>query len=127
MRFRIRKHRIDMDNDETTRWSWLDIPIPFMDYSEKVKASLSLIEFEILKVPVKDQDIFLTEGAKQPFEAIFMSARFSSGSESQENTFGEAACNPLIVILHSGPHSTSLTSFSRTQAFCHHWATTCFM
>lgn len=104
--------RVDTVNDENTRCSWLDIPIPLIDYSEKVKASLSSTEFEILKIPVKDQDFFLTEGAKQPFEAIFVSSRFSGESESQES-----ACKPLIVILHGGPHSTSLTSFSRTQAF----------
>lgn len=112
-----RLSRIDTDNDEKTRWSWLDMPIPFMDYSEKVKASLSSIEFNILKIPVKDQEFLLTEGAKQPFEVIFVSSRFSSESESKENAFREDACNPLIVILHGGPHSTSLTSFSRTQAF----------
>lgn len=46
-------------------------------------------------------------GAKKPFEAIFIS------SKSMRN----GACNPLIVLLHGGPHSVWTTNFSRTSAF----------
>nr|DAD19714.1 TPA_asm: hypothetical protein HUJ06_021177 [Nelumbo nucifera] len=46
-------------------------------------------------------------GAKNPFEAIYVS------SNSQEH----GSCNPVIVILHGGPHSVSVTSFSKPLAF----------
>lgn len=46
-------------------------------------------------------------GASKPIEAIFVSGR----REKNES------CNPLIVVLHGGPHSVSTTGFSRALAF----------
>ena len=44
-------------------------------------------------------------GAAKPFEAIFVSSKKND------------APDPLIVILHGGPHSVSLSSFSKSLAF----------
>lgn len=44
-------------------------------------------------------------GAAKPFEAIFVSSKINVASD------------PLIVVLHGGPHSVSLSSFSKSLAF----------
>lgn len=46
-------------------------------------------------------------GARKPFEAIFVS------SKPDKN----GALDPLLVILHGGPHFVSLTNFSKSWAF----------
>ncbi|XVF66569.1 hypothetical protein PTKIN_Ptkin10aG0047700 [Pterospermum kingtungense] len=86
-------------------WRWLDVPSPIFRCSEKVKSLLSCLQFSILKIPVKDVSDCLTEGAAKPFEAIFVSSNIN------------VAPDPLIVILHGGPHSVSLSSFSKSLAF----------
>lgn len=43
-------------------------------------------------------------GGKLPFEAIFVSCKDSSHS-------------PTVVILHGGPHSVSVSSYSKSSAF----------
>ncbi|KAG6732745.1 acylamino-acid-releasing enzyme isoform X1 [Carya illinoinensis] len=88
-------------------WSWLDVPSPIFKCSEKVISLLSPLQFSIMKIPVKDVSDSLTKGASKPFEAIFVS---SCCKESD-------ACNPLIVVLHGGPHSVSISSFSKSLAF----------
>ncbi|XP_020885858.1 acylamino-acid-releasing enzyme isoform X2 [Arabidopsis lyrata subsp. lyrata] len=47
----------------------------------------------------------LTEGAKKPIEAIYVSC-----SKSEK-------CDPLVVVIHGGPHSLSPTSFSNNLAY----------
>ncbi|PHT38968.1 hypothetical protein CQW23_22541 [Capsicum baccatum] len=44
---------------------------------------------------------------KKPYEAIFAS------SKSKKHD----ACDPLIVVLHGGPHCVSLSSFSKSSSF----------
>lgn len=44
----------------------------------------------------------LLSGAAKPYEAIFVSS---------------TPTNPLIVILHGGPHSVSLASYTKSSAF----------
>ncbi|KAK4783154.1 hypothetical protein SAY86_007528 [Trapa natans] len=83
-------------------WSWLDISNPIFKYSERVEKSLSAIKFSIIKIPVKDSSFCKTKGAARPYEAIFVSSTPTS---------------PLIVILHGGPHSVSLASFTKSSAF----------
>lgn len=51
--------------------------------------------------------MFNITGAKKPFEAIFVSS----------NTKRNDECDPLIVMLHGGPHSVSLSGFSKPLAF----------
>lgn len=46
-------------------------------------------------------------GSGKPYEAIFVSSK----------TKKTDTCDPLIVILHGGPHSVALSSFSKSQAF----------
>ncbi|KAH0634197.1 hypothetical protein KY289_038043 [Solanum tuberosum] len=46
-------------------------------------------------------------GASKPYEAIFAS------SKSKKHD----ACDPMIVVLHGGPHCVSLSSFSKSSAF----------
>ncbi|TYK30175.1 acylamino-acid-releasing enzyme [Cucumis melo var. makuwa] len=88
-------------------WSWLDVSSPVFKCSEKVKNLLSSLQFSTMKIPVKDVSNCLTKGASEPFEAIFVSSKSVKGNE----------LNPLIVNLHGGPHSTSISSFSKSLAF----------
>ncbi|KAG8658648.1 acylamino-acid-releasing enzyme isoform X2 [Manihot esculenta] len=88
-------------------WNWLNISSPIFRCSEKVRSLLSSRQFDILKIPIKDVSTCLTKGSSKPFEAIFVS------SNSKKN----GVCDPLIVMLHGGPHSASLSSFSKSLAF----------
>ncbi|XP_057960226.1 acylamino-acid-releasing enzyme isoform X2 [Malania oleifera] len=91
----------------TTAWNWLDVSIPISKYSEKVKSLLSSLQFSIMKIPVMVAAENITKGASNPFEAIFISSKSKKSDGS----------DPLIVILHGGPHSVSLSSFSKALAF----------
>ncbi|XP_059632429.1 acylamino-acid-releasing enzyme-like isoform X2 [Cornus florida] len=95
------------DASSPASWGWLDVSSPIYKCSEKVKSLLSSRQFSIMKIPVRDVSENLTKGARKPFEAIFVS------SNSKKND----TCEPLIVILHGGPHSVSLTSYSKSLAF----------
>ncbi|XP_038972532.1 acylamino-acid-releasing enzyme 1 isoform X3 [Phoenix dactylifera] len=94
--------------DQSNTWNWLNISSPFVRYSDKVKSFLSSLQFSIMKIPVSDPSEILSKGARKPYEAIFIS--------NKENKI-DGARNPLIVILHGGPHSVSLTSYSKSLAF----------
>ncbi|KAJ8531478.1 hypothetical protein K7X08_026912 [Anisodus acutangulus] len=88
-------------------WSWLDVSSPISRCSEKVTSLMSSRQFSIMRIPVRDISDNLAKGASKPYEAIFVS------SKSQSRNI----CDPLIVVLHGGPHSTSLSSFSKSLAF----------
>ncbi|KDP40266.1 hypothetical protein JCGZ_02264 [Jatropha curcas] len=88
-------------------WSWSDVSSPISRCSEKVRSLLLSRQFDILKIPVKDVSSCLAKGATKPFEVIFVS------SNSEKN----GASDPLIVMLHGGPHSVSVSSFSKSLAF----------
>ncbi|XP_006356048.1 acylamino-acid-releasing enzyme isoform X1 [Solanum tuberosum] len=90
-----------------TSWSWLDISSPISRCSEKVTSLLSSRQFSIMRIPVRDISENLTKGASKPYEAIFVSSKTQSCN----------VCDPLIVVLHGGPHSVSLSSFSKSLAF----------
>ncbi|KAF6173421.1 hypothetical protein GIB67_027116 [Kingdonia uniflora] len=104
---RIKYGCIKEEETANFEWGWLDVSSPISRYSEKVESLLSSLKFNIIKIPVQDASGNLTKGAKQPYEAIFVS--------SDRRTIG--SCDPLIVVLHGGPHSVSLTSFSKSLAF----------
>ncbi|KAK4586245.1 hypothetical protein RGQ29_023433 [Quercus rubra] len=96
--------------EKTTKaaaWSWLDVSSSIFKCSEKVRSLLSSLQFSIMKIPVKNDSDSLTKGASKPFEAIFV----SSNSKKSDT------CDPLIVFLHGGPHTVSLSSFSKSLAF----------
>ncbi|CAJ1966982.1 unnamed protein product [Sphenostylis stenocarpa] len=88
-------------------WSWSDVSNPIFKCSDKVRSLVSSHTFSVMKVPVKDVSESLTKGASQPYEAIFVSSK----------TMKSDACDPLIVVLHGGPHSVSLSSFSKPLAY----------
>ncbi|KAK7279306.1 hypothetical protein RJT34_24354 [Clitoria ternatea] len=88
-------------------WSWSDVSNPIFNCSEKVRSLISSRTFSVTKIPVKDASESLTKGASKPYEAIFVSSK----------TMKSDACDPLIVVLHGGPHSVSLTSFSKSLAY----------
>ncbi|KAJ6689315.1 hypothetical protein OIU85_005692 [Salix viminalis] len=88
-------------------WNWSDVSSPIFGCSAEVSSLLSSRQFTILKIPVKDVSDCLTKGASKPFEAIFVSR------QSKKND----VCDPLIVILHGGPHSVSLSGFAKSHAF----------
>ncbi|CAH9104025.1 unnamed protein product [Cuscuta europaea] len=89
-------------------WSWLDIASPKSSVcSEKVRSLLSSKQFSILKIPVSEVSGSLTKGATNPYEAIFVSSKCKEHNEH----------DPMVVMLHGGPHSVSLSSFSKPLAF----------
>ncbi|KAL0388499.1 UNVERIFIED_CONTAM: Acylamino-acid-releasing enzyme [Sesamum radiatum] len=88
------------------KWSWLDVSNPTSQCSEKVLSLLASLQFDIMKIPVRNVSENLTKGASKPIEAIYVSSK-SRKSDSPD---------PLIVILHGGPHSVSLSSFSKSSA-----------
>ncbi|KAL9319464.1 hypothetical protein ACSQ67_015981 [Phaseolus vulgaris] len=88
-------------------WSWSDVSNPIFKCSDKVRSSISSLTSSIMKIPVKDVSESLTKGASQPFEAIFVSSKTKKSD----------ACDPLIVVLHGGPHSVLLSSFSKPLAY----------
>ncbi|KAM5552912.1 hypothetical protein ABKV19_025241 [Rosa sericea] len=92
---------------KSTAWNWLDVPSPTNECSEKVESLLSSLQFSIMNIPVGDVSDSLTKGAGKPFEAIFVSSR-----TKRSDSF-----DPLIVFLHGGPHTVSLSSFSKSLAF----------
>ncbi|ONK60593.1 uncharacterized protein A4U43_C08F20250 [Asparagus officinalis] len=98
--------------EKENSWHWISVSTPFMGYSEKIKSLLSSQLFSILKIPVKSTSENLPEGAKKTFESIFLySHSEESGSTHQNN------CRPLIILIHGGPHSVTLSSYSKQASF----------
>ncbi|KAK7243155.1 hypothetical protein RIF29_37943 [Crotalaria pallida] len=97
---------IEKANDKN-KWSWSDISNPIFKCSDKVRSLMSSLKFSVMKISVKGASESPTKGASKPFEAIFVSSK----AEKIDT------CDPLIVMLHGGPHSVSLTSFSKSLAF----------
>lgn len=88
-------------------WSWLDVSSPFSRCSEKVRSLLLSLQFSIMTITVKGVSKNPTKGGSKPIEAIFVS------SKSKKHD----VCDPLIVYLHGGPHTTFVSSFSKSWAF----------
>ncbi|GKA42209.1 acylamino-acid-releasing enzyme-like protein isoform X1 [Tanacetum coccineum] len=102
----IKYGSVTKEESQDAIWRWLDVSSPTSESKEKVKSLLSSHQFDILKIPVKNVSENLTKGASKPNEAIFVSSRSK-----------QDACDPMIVILHGGPHGVTLTSFSKTSGF----------
>ncbi|CAA7388034.1 unnamed protein product [Spirodela intermedia] len=100
----------------TLSWNWLDISSPFLQHSEKVRNMLSMHQFSIMKIPIGNSDT-LPKGAQLPMEAIFVSSSNSQSKEPFQVNQKSGSLNPLIVVIHGGPHSVSLTSYSKSLAF----------
>ncbi|XP_030541217.2 acylamino-acid-releasing enzyme-like [Rhodamnia argentea] len=90
----------------SSSWSWLDISSPISKCSKKVEMLLASRQFRLIKIPVEDVSTCTTRGATNDFEAIFVSSKSKNDVP-----------DPLIVILHGGPHSVSTSSFSKSEAF----------
>ncbi|XP_047319226.1 acylamino-acid-releasing enzyme isoform X2 [Impatiens glandulifera] len=88
-------------------WSWDDISSPFSKGSEKVMALLAARQFSVMKIPVPNGSENLSRGANKPFEAMFVSSK----------TNKPGSCDPVIVVLHGGPHTVYLSAFSKSLAF----------
>ncbi|CAN8232120.1 unnamed protein product [Cochlearia groenlandica] len=97
-----------LDSARKPSWQWSNIQRPIFKCSEKVMSGLSSLQFKILKVPIGDVSECLTEGAKKPIEAIYVSS-----SKPKKN----GKCDPLIAVLHGGPHTLAPCSFSKTLAY----------
>ncbi|KAF7146122.1 hypothetical protein RHSIM_Rhsim04G0195100 [Rhododendron simsii] len=97
----------DEGSSTVPSWSWADISSPISRCSEKVRTLLSSLQFSVMKIPVRGVTENLSEGARKPIEAIFVSSKSKKSD----------ACDPLIVMLHGGPHSVSVSSFSKSLAF----------
>ncbi|XP_039690116.1 acylamino-acid-releasing enzyme isoform X3 [Medicago truncatula] len=90
-----------------SEWRWSDVSNPIYKCSDKVRSLLSSLTFSIMKISVKEASENPTKGSCKPYESIFVSSKTKKSD----------ACDPLIVVLHGGPHSVSLSSFSKSQAF----------
>ncbi|KAI0516333.1 hypothetical protein KFK09_009005 [Dendrobium nobile] len=102
---------------EQSSWNWLDVSSPVTRCSDKVRSLLSLNNCSILEVPVKNPSETLSEGAKRPFEVIFISHSSSESEETCKGNKKDAVCGPVIVIIHGGPHSVSSTTYAKSLAF----------
>lgn len=103
--------------EELAKCEWLDVSSPLQGYFDKIKSFLSSHRCTILKIPVSNPSENLPKGAKRPFEAIFVSCSSSKSEEPCKENQNDGACNPVIVMLHGGPHSVSLSSYSKSMAF----------
>ncbi|KAL8265639.1 hypothetical protein R6Q59_002983 [Mikania micrantha] len=102
----IKYGSLKKEESEDVIWHWLDVSSPTSVSAEKVKSLLSSLQLDILKIPVKNVSENLKKGARKPIEAIYVCSK----SKHED-------CDPLIVILHGGPHGVSLSSFSKTLGF----------
>lgn len=91
---------------EARRWTWDEATSPFMASNSKVKSLLQHHSVSILKIPVPSPSADLSDGGKLPLEAIFVSCSCKGSSRS-----------PTVVVLHGGPHSVSVSSYSKSSAF----------
>ncbi|XP_003573923.1 acylamino-acid-releasing enzyme 1 isoform X1 [Brachypodium distachyon] len=90
--------------DKSFQWDWQEISSPFPKPSDKVSSLLADHKFSLLKIPISNPSDKLPDGAKLPFEAIFVSCKDSTSS-------------PTVVVLHGGPHSVYPSSYSKSLAF----------
>lgn len=91
-------------------WLWSEISPPHVEYSDEVELALKATEFEVISIPVVTRGGQpLPEGAKQPFEAIFV----------RRQGFEKAVMepSPLVVVPHGGPHGVTATTFSMPYAY----------
>ncbi|XP_071696534.1 acylamino-acid-releasing enzyme-like isoform X2 [Rutidosis leptorrhynchoides] len=102
----IKYGSLDEVESKDATWRWLDVMKPTSESQEKVKSLLSSLKFDIFKIPVKNGSHNLSKGASKPIEAIYVSSKTKRD-----------ACDPMIVILHGGPHGVSLSSFSKSLGF----------
>lgn len=98
-------------------WSWLDVSNPVAGCSEKVRSLLSSSKCSILEVPVSNSSETRSEGARRPFEAIFISHSSSESEETCQENKKDDARSPLIVVIHGGPHSVFSTTYAKSLAF----------
>ncbi|KAG0579472.1 hypothetical protein M758_4G100500 [Ceratodon purpureus] len=102
-------------------WTWINISVPSLKLTERVNKSLKDMFYKIIQIPVPpaESNNTLTEGARQPFEVIFvsrMNSYIKKGYRGRENG-AQNSLPPLLVILHGGPHSIAQPSFSKPAAF----------
>ncbi|XP_044953945.1 acylamino-acid-releasing enzyme 2-like isoform X1 [Hordeum vulgare subsp. vulgare] len=96
--------RASTEDHGTHAWVWDEVTSPLTAASNKVKALLSGHKLSILRIPVPNPSVELSDGGQLPFEAIFVSCE--DGSQK-----------PTVLILHGGPHSASVSSYSKSSAF----------
>jgi acylaminoacyl-peptidase len=72
-------------------------------------ANIITLAAELSYTQVFPENLFFMSisGSSKPYEAIFVSSKTKKSD----------TCDPLIVVLHGGPHSVSLSSFSKSHAF----------
>ncbi|CAM0947847.1 unnamed protein product [Alopecurus aequalis] len=97
-------HQASTEDHQTRGWVWDEAKSPLMAISNKVKALLTHHKFSILKIPVTNASDELSDGGQRPFESIFVSCE-------------DSWQKPTVLILHGGPHSTSVSSYSKSSAF----------
>ncbi|GAA0165166.1 serine protease [Lithospermum erythrorhizon] len=98
---------LDGEASVNATWNWQKVLNPASKCSEKVRSMLASRQFSVIKIPVNGTKQNLTSGAQKPYEAIFVSSKSKL----------EGECEPMLVILHGGPHTVSVSSFSKSFAF----------
>ncbi|TVU31059.1 hypothetical protein EJB05_22726, partial [Eragrostis curvula] len=87
-----------------SQWEWQEVSTPLPKPSDKISSIVAEHTLSILKIPISNPSDKLANGAKLPFEAIFVSQK-------------DSASSPTIVVLHGGPHSVYPSSYSKSLAF----------
>ncbi|KAG0455563.1 hypothetical protein HPP92_024551 [Vanilla planifolia] len=111
------KYGYNKSHGEEASWCWLDISTPLAGCSDKVRSLLSSNHCSILQIPINNPCESLSEGAKKPLEAIFVSYSGSRSNDAPKENQTDGTCSPVILILHGGPHAVLLTTYSKSLAF----------
>ncbi|XP_020591704.1 acylamino-acid-releasing enzyme 1 isoform X2 [Phalaenopsis equestris] len=111
------KYGFYTSHTEQSSWGWLDVSCPVAECSDKVRSLLASNQCSILKIPVRNSSETLSEGARRPFEAIFISHSSCESKETWQENKKDDVRSPLIVIIHGGPHSVFSTTYAKSVAF----------
>ncbi|KAJ3673879.1 hypothetical protein LUZ60_005871 [Juncus effusus] len=91
--------------EASSNWNWAEVSSnPILKSSDKIKSLLSDHSFSILKIPVSNPAVNLSNGGKDPYEAILISCKDSKN-------------HATILVLHGGPHSAFSSSYYKSYAF----------
>jgi acylaminoacyl-peptidase len=88
------------------KFSILKIPVtnPCDELSDGIVMKTNIMIYFVLPCHPSLVMLFLSSGGQLPFEAIFVSCE-------------DSLQKPTVLILHGGPHSTSVSSYSKSSAF----------
>ncbi|KAJ3673880.1 hypothetical protein LUZ60_005872 [Juncus effusus] len=87
------------------KWNWAEVSSnPILKCSDKIKSLLTARSFSILNIPVSNPSNNLSDGGKNPYEAILISCKDSKN-------------HATILVLHGGPHTVFTSCYYKSYAF----------